>query len=536
MAGKPRPMSQIKQLLQLHQQGVKKKAIARTLAISKNTVKEYLNKIAIAGWVISDLLSLEDPVLEAMFHAGNPAYSQDRFQALKDELDHYAGELSNKKHRVTKELLWQEYRQQNPDGYSRSQFCFHLLQHIRAKNPSMVLEHKPADQFFFDFAGRYAEYINAETGEIIKCPLFVCCLPYSGYSFVLALDGQDTENSIYALVQAFDFLGGVPKVLVPDNFKAAVTKASRYEPEINRIMEDFANHYGTVIVPARVRKPKDKALVENQVRLTYTHVLAPLRHQQFFSLSDMNAALWHQNLRFNQTRMQKRDYSREEKFVAEEKPLLRSLPAEPFEIKHYRTYTVAKNNFILLGEDNHYYSVPFIHIGQKAKVIYTRSIVQIYCAGKLVAVHGRDRTASKYTFVKDHLCSHHQHYLERSPEYYIGKASKISDALRQLFVLIFSQDKHPEVLYRSCDGLLNICRKSTDIADVEKACQIAIGYGIYTYGFVLNILKNKMFDSDSGSMPPHKPLPSHSNIRGKNHYQQLTLKLNENETNSGTIV
>ena len=524
-------MSQIKQLLQLHKQGVKKKAIARTLAISKNTVKDYLNKITLGGWSIDELLSLEDPVLEAHFHAGNPAYSQDRFQLLKDKLDYYAGELSDKKHRVTKELLWEEYRQAHPGGYSRSQFCFHLLQHIRAKNPTMILEHKPGDQLFMDFAGRYGEYIDPDTGEVVKCPLFICCLPYSGYSFLIAIDSANTENSVYALSQTLAFFGGVPRILVPDNFKVAVTKANRYEPVISRVLEDFANHYGTVIVPTRVCKPRDKALVENQVKLTYSHILAPLRHQQFFSLADLNAGLWQQNLKFNQTRMQKRDYSREEKFIAEEKPLLMPLPEQPFEIKHYRTYTVGQNNCIMLGEDNHYYSVPFAYIGQKAQVIYTRSLVQIYCQGKLVATHQRNRSGTRYTLIKEHLCSHHQHYLSRSPEYYIGKASQIAPAWGRLFTLIFSQGKHPEVLYRSCDGLLRLGRKIQDITIIEKVYKIATQYGDYSYTFIFNLINNNMLDVDSTPLPV-KAMPSHSNIRGKDYYKQLTLNLNEHGTDS----
>ena len=522
MAGKPKTMSQIKQVLQHYQQGVKIKTIARIVGISKNTIKAYLSKIDVAQWDINDLLTLEDPVLEARFHAGNPAYSEGRFQLLKNKLDYYADQLKNKI--VTKELLWEEYRLEVPEGYSRSQFCFHLLQHIRTKNPTMVLQHKPGDKLFFDFAGKTANYINPDTGEIVQCQLFVCCLPYSGYSFIIAIESQATEHFIYALTQGINFLGGVPAVLVPDNFKAAVIKANRYEPEINRVLDDFANHYGTTIIPTRVCKPQDKALVENQVRLTYTHVYARLRNQQFFSIADLNTALQQMNLRLNQTRMQKKSYSREEKFLSDEKPFLKPLPVNPFEIKHYKAYTVAKNNFIYLGEDCHYYSVPFTYIGQKAAVIYTRSIVQIYCKGQLVAAHQRDRIPHGYTYVKEHLCSHHQHYLDRSPTYYIEKAAKISDTLRQLFVLIFSQDKHPEQLYRSCDGLLSIPRKTIDITRFEKACSLAIEHGNYSYIFILNIIQNKMIDFDTTLT--QKALPTHKNIRGKNYYEQLTLKLN----------
>ena len=521
MSGKTKPMSQIKQVLRLHQQGNGKKTIARSLNVSKNTIRAYLNKIESAGWKINDLLELEDPVLEAMFHAGNPAYSEDRFQRLKDKLEYYCEEI--RRPHVTKHLLWEEYRQEQPDGYGHSQFQFHLLQHLRAKNPTMVLEHKPADKLFIDFAGKTTSYIDRDTGECIRCQIFIACLPYSGYSFIIALRSQAIEDFLFALAQCLEYLGGVPAVLVPDNLKSAIVKASRYEPDVNRALEDFANHYGTIVMPTRVRKPQDKALVENRVHLTYTHVLAKLRDQPFFSLSDLNVGLHEKNLLLNQTRMQQKPYSREEKFLAEEKPLLKHLPQESFQLKHYKVYTVASNNHIYLSEDRHYYSVPHTYIRQKVDVIYTRSMVHIYCKGKAVAIHTRDYKQGAYTTVREHLCSHHQHYLDRSPQYYITKAGAISEKLNELFTHIFKQNRHPEQLYRTCDGLLSISRKTTP-EQLEKACSIAIEYKNFNYKFILNIIQNNMCDYSIAQ--PSKPLPVHENIRGKHYYEQLTLKLN----------
>src|SRR5690606_31467198 len=210
---------------------------------------------------------------------------------------------------------------------------------------------------------------------------------------------------------------------------------------------------------ARARKPQDKALVENRVGLNYTQVYARIRKQQFFSLQDLNEAMWKQNNLFNQTRMQQKPYSREEKFLAEEKSMLKPLVEQEFQIKYYKTYKVAQNNHIYLGEDKHYYSVPYIYTGQQAKVIYTRSMVYIYCKGERVAVHQRS-FKDVYTTVKEHLCSHHRHYLDRSPEYYTKKAGEISQNMHTLFERMFAQGKHPEQLYRSCDGLLSIARKT----------------------------------------------------------------------------
>src|SRR5690606_856665 len=294
MAGKPKSMSQIKQLLLLHQQGKGRKTIARTLGMSKTTVKVYLNKLhaltssGTQPWTITDLVKLENPVLEAKFHPGNPSYKDDRYESFKVNLDYYLKEL--KRTGVTKSLLWEEYRRQYPEGYSYTQFCYHLQQQQVASRPSMVLEHKPAEKLYMDFAGKKFSYVDRQTGELIECQVFIACLPYSDYSFAMAVKSQSTEDFLYALSCCLQHLGGVPRALVPDNLKAAVIKANRYEPNINRALEDFANHYGTTVVPARAKKPQDKALVENQVKLIYNRVYARLRNMQFFDLHSLNKA------------------------------------------------------------------------------------------------------------------------------------------------------------------------------------------------------------------------------------------------------
>jgi len=277
MAGKPKRMSQIKQLLRLHQQGAGKKHIARTLGISRNTVKTYLEKITTAGWQIEELLQLDDPVLSQRLHAGNPAYKDTRFIHFTDRLDYFTRELDRVG--VTRKLLWEEYRAATPDGYGYSQFCYHLSRLMNARRPSMVLTHHPADKLFIDFAGQTLPITDRHTGQITKCQVFIACLPYSDYSFVMAVASQTIDDFIRALVCCLTALGGVPRALVPDNLKSAIVKASRYEPDVNRALEDLANHYGTTVVPARAGKPKDKALVENQVKLIYNRVYAKLRNQ-----------------------------------------------------------------------------------------------------------------------------------------------------------------------------------------------------------------------------------------------------------------
>jgi hypothetical protein len=206
--------------------------------------------------------------------------------------------------------------------------------------------------------------------------------------------------------------------------------------------------------------------------------------------------------------------------LADEKHLLNPLPEQPFELKYYRELKVAKNNHIYLAQDKHYYSVPYTYIGLSVKVIYTRSIVHIYYKGQQITVHIRDYKQGGYSTNKEHLCSAHQHYMDRSPDYYLNKSKLKSELLYQLMELLFAQNRHPEQLYRTCDGLLNLQRK-TDQKDFDKACQMAIEYQKYSYVFVLNILKNKM--TQEQEIKPLQPLPTHQNIRGKEYYAQSTI-------------
>ena len=527
MAGKPKRMSQVKQILQLHKQGYGNKAIARNLGISKNTVKSYLGKYRSSKLSLDTLLKMEDHSLEKIFHAGNPAYKDERFDILKDNLDYFTTEL--KRTGVTRKLLWEEYRLCHPTGYSLSQFSFHLSQHVLSKNPSLVLKHEPGEKLFVDFAGKKLSYIDRTSGEIIECQVFVACLPYSDYGFCMAVPSQRIDDFIYALRACLEHLGGAPKALVPDNLKSAVIKANRYEPTVNQVLEDFANHYNIAVVPARAPKPKDKALVENQVKLIYNRVYARIRNQQFFSLEALNQAIKMHTENHNQTRMQGRDYCRQEHFLSDEKHLLQSLPETAFEIKYYKEYKLAQNNHIYLTQDKHYYSAPYQYIGKKLKVVYTRSMVRIFSDGNLIAVHKRSFVKGGYTTDKNHLCSTHQHYLNRSPEYYQNKAHSLCEPLGKLVELIFSQNRYPEQLYNGCDGLFSL-QRNTHPDTFDKACQIAIDYQNYSYRFVQNIIKNKMTETYGEKEKINKALPKHKNIRGREYYNnQLPFNFLQNE-------
>jgi len=513
MSGKITVMSKVKQLIQLHESGTSNRQIAKDLGMNKGTVNDYVRKLKAGGLVIDELLSLEDPILEGKFSAGTAAYTDKRFEAFKELLPWLEGELGRK--HVTRNLLWQEYLAKYPSGYRYTQFCYHLNQQLIARKPTAILTHVAGEKLFVDFAGDKLEYIDMETGEVIAVHVFVACLPFSDYAFIMGVRSQTTDDFLYALGCCLEAFGGSPKILVPDNLKAAVIKADRYEPELNRVMEDFANHYGMVVIPTRAGHPRDKSLVENQVQIIYSRVYAKLRDHQFFSLDELNRALFEKTLQHNQTRMQRRDYSRQEKFLADEKHLLRPLPAAAFEMKYYAQLRVGANNCIYLGRDQHYYSVPYTYIGQKVQVIYTRTIVKIFAGNQSIATHQRV-VGYGYTTVKEHLCSAHQHYNQRSADYYIETARRKSETLAKVIELIFSSTKPPEVFYKTCDGLLSLCRK-TDPVRFEKACGIALEQGIYSYRFFKALIEGKSLLMET---EPYKPLPTlWDNIRGKEYYK-----------------
>jgi transposase len=522
MAGKPKRMSQIKQLLQMHHQGMSRKQIARALGVSKTTVKSYLDKLESGQLDIEQLLLIDDPVLEGQFHAGNPSYKDRRYLYLESRLDYYVKELSRKG--VTKYLLWQEYRGEcTGGGYAYTQFCHHLNQLMVARMPSAVLVHQPGEKLYVDYAGDKIFYIDRDTGEVIYCQTFVACLPYSDYCFAWVCRSQSTDEFVEALVACLSHLGGVPRVLVPDNLKAAVIRANRYAPELNRVLEDFANHYGMAVIPARVAKPRDKALCENQVKLLYSRVYAHLRNRQFFDLYSLREAVAVKVREHNQTRMQQKPYCRQERFLAEERPLLGALPDKPFQIKHYRWYTVAKNGHILLCEDRHYYSVPYRWTGEKALVIYSATLVSIYVRDQCVATHPRNPAPGRYSSIREHLPSHHQHWLERSPEYYMEKAREKSASLVRFFEGIFADNRPAEHHYRSCDGLLNLQRRTPENV-FENAISIALENRLFSYPSVMNLINNDA--QNRQKQTTETPLPKHDNIRGKAYYQ---LKFNFDE-------
>ena len=523
MAGKPARMSRIKQVLQLNENGVSNRQIAKDLDINKETVNNYVRYFENDPLSLKEVLKMEDPELEARFRAGNPAYTDYRHQTFLDELPEFKTSLGHK--HVTRFLVWQEYIAKHPDGYRKSQFFHHLKQQLAAYTATTVLSdtYVPGEKLYVDFAGDTLQYVNTETGEIVKVQVFVACLPCTDYAFALCIPSQRVEDFLYAIYKLLEAIGGVPKILVTDNLKSAVIKADRYEPTLNKALEDMGNHYRFVTIPCRPYSPTHKALVENQVKIIYRRVYARLRSTTFYSLEELNEAVSQKMLEHNQTRMQQRPYSREEQFFAVEKIALAPLPEQPYEMKFTCDLQVRNDGFVYLARDKHYYSVPFVHIGKRSHVIYTRTLVKIFVNNELVATHER-HLGFGHTHKKEHLASNSNAILSRSPAYYQEKADKQSTVFKQLvgdMFLDLEQRQIPaEFKYKTCDYMLSIARK-TPIADFEQACLIAIQNRSYSGKFLQNVISNiNAVKAQSKSKERINPQPTnHENMRGESYYK-----------------
>lgn len=518
MARTPKTTGMIKQIYRLQRQGKGKKTISRELGISKNTVKKYLAILEDMPGDPEELLQQEDEALSPYVHTSQAQKEDKRYTYLVSQMDYYLQEL--KRTGVTRWLLWTEYRQNQVYGYSYSQFCWHLSRWAKKQDVSLPQDHAPGDLLYIDFAGRTFSYVDRDTGEIKQAQVFVGVLGYSQYSYIEAVESQKTPDFIQALTNCLHYFGGVPRGIVPDNLKGAVIQSDRYEPRLNKVLEDWANHYGTTILPARSRKPKDKSLAEGFVSHSYRHIYAPLREETFYSIGAINEAFHEKLALYNQRQFQQSQQTRQGLFFREEKPRLKALPSERFQIKKYRDLTVQKNSHILLYEDRHYYSAPYRYIGEKVRVIYTPKVVTIYHSSQKIAVHSRSRSPNRYTTVREHMPSHYQKYFDRSPEYYRSWAHEQSQEVEQLIETILSNRPHPEQAYKSCDGIKSLARKAGR-QKLVQACRKALEVQVYTYTFVKRVIENGMVEAEATSQ---KELPSHPNIRGAAYYKSTTDK------------
>ncbi len=487
---------------------------AIALGVSKTTVGEYIAEFNRTGLSYQEITSMSDTEVIELFEKSNKS-SNPMYGDLSKDFEYIEKEL--KRTGVTLYLLWEEYSERLPDGFSYSRFCHHYRMWERRQDPDMHMEHKAGDITYMDFTGKKMQIVDPETGEIEKVESFVAILGASQLTYVEFVRSQGLEDWIWVNENSFRYFGGATKGITPDNLKSAVTRACNYEPLINETYNDLARHYGTVVLPTRAVKPKDKPLAENAVTLVYQRIFAPLRNMTFHSLRELNEAAWELLEKHNNTPFQKRDTTRRQLFNEIEKSELKPLPASRYELKRYQVSKVQFNYHVYLREDKHYYSVPYQYTGIKVKTIYTNRVVETFKDNVRIAIYQRDRRPYQYTTIKEHMPQNHQFVDGWNPDRLISWAEKKGGSVKEFIQLMLDQREHPQQAFKACLGVLNLGKKYNDQA-MQAVCKKAIEINSISQRFIANSLKNKAYKIEDQD-PDDMKLPFHENIRGKENYK-----------------
>jgi transposase len=524
MSSKPITMRKIKEVLRLRFEcGLSLNAIARALELSKGAVAKYdaLARGAQLDWSSIQLLD-EEQLAKRLLPPQAIGPSQSAFAPIDFVSIHQA----MKQKGLTLQLLWGEYCEaatQKPYGYTS--FCIHYGAYLKTLNPSMRMVHKAGEKCFVDYAGPTIPIIDALTGEITQANIFVAVLGASNYTFVTATQTQKTGDWLLGQRKAFEYFGGVTQVIVPDNPRSLIADPDRYEPGIGRSYAEIAAHYGFAVIPARPRKPQDKGKVEVGVQVVERWILARLRHQQFFSLADLNIAIANLLEDLTTRPFKKLPGNRRSAFEAIDRSALKPLPAKPFEMCSWKKAKVGIDYHVEL--EHHYYSVPYQFARKHVELRYTASMVEVLCDGKRIAAHqrimriGYSHGLSSQTTVAQHMPKAHQAHLEWSPQRLLIWSKGIGASTQMLVSHLLYQKSHPELGYRACLGLLSLAKKYSKVR-LEVACTIAVNNNAMTQKSVRNILATKLDLAPANKTSPTpksaQQLPLHENVRGSGYY------------------
>ena len=506
-------MRKIREVLRLDSLGLSQRQIALSCCVGQATVSGYLKTAAQVGLKWPDIAEWgEERLLEALAPAG-PAAGR-RSEAPEPDYSAVRQQLQTHKH-LTLQLLWEEYREQHPDGYRYSRFCELYRRWLRRQDVALRHEHKAGEKLFVDYAGPTIAVHDPATGEVVQAQLFVAVLGASNYTFAEATWTQGLGDWIGSHMRAFEFIQGAPAIVVPDNLKSGVTKACRYEPGVNRTYEEMAAHYGVAVVPARPRKPKDKAKVEGGVLIVERWILAALRKRKFFSLGEANQAIGELLTRLNERGFRKREGSRRSLYEQLDKPALQALPSERYQYGEWKTARVNIDYHVEL--DHHWYSVPYQHTQQEVELRATATTVEIFHKGLRVASHARSLAPHCATTVEQHRPKAHQRHLAWTPSRLIDWAATIGPATALLFERIMQAKRHPEQGYRSCLGILRLGDQYPR-QRVEAAASRAVALNACSYQSLKSILKHHLDGMEPESAPAPKPPIDHPKLRGPNYF------------------
>ena len=509
-------MRHIKEVLRLkHGLGLKNREIARSCLIPHSSVANYIDRATAAGlgWPLPSDLT-DDAIERLLFppeapHLRQPEFPQPDFVGIYNELHRH-------KH-VTLQLLWQEYREAYPDGYQYSRFCELYGRWARKLDVVLRQEHRAGEKMFVDHAGPTVPVVDKATGQIREASIFVAVLGASRYTYCEATWKRDLAAWIGSHNRAVEFFQGAATVTVPDNWKTGVKDPCYYEPELNPTYRDWAEHYSTVVIPARVRKPRDKALVENAVLVVERWVLAALRHQTFFGLAELNRAIRELLHKLNHRKFRKLDTTRAQLFEQLERPALKPLPSEPFTFREWKKLTVHPDYHVEI--DGHYYSVHHDCMGEKVEARIFESTIEIFLKNRRIATHVRSFIPGAHTTLAEHRPKRHQD-LKWTSATITDRGRAVGPSTAVLLGEIMASRRHPELGYRACLGVLRLGKRYGN-ERLEAACARALAVRIHSYRSVQSIL------ATGRDLEPLEPVSapavhheSHANVRGADYYRE----------------
>ena len=510
-------MRKISEVLRLQAEGLSMRQIGQSVGLARSTVSDYVERARRTGvrWPLAT--DLDDAGLEAKLFP--PPLAVAPGQRPEPDWREVHRELKRGRH-VTLQLLWLEWRADHPEGWAYSQFCLHYRRWLGLQDVVMRLEYRAGDRLFVDYSGdRVPVGTSGGSEEVRQAEIFVAVLGASGYLYVEATRGQELQSWLGAHVNAFEFYGGVPAVVVPDNLKSGVTKACWYDPEINPSYLELARQYNTVILPTRSAHPQDKAIVEVGVQVAERWVLAPLRKRTFFSLGELNQAIAEKTAEVNGRGFRGMPSSRRDLFDEIERAALRPLPATRYE---FATWKRGKLNIDYHVEfDHHYYSAPHPLVRQPVEVRATMSVVEVFHRGRRVASHRREYGRRRFITDPEHMPAAHRAHLEWTPSRLVNWAASIGPAVAEVADTILRSRPHPEHGYRACLGLMRLASRYGE-ERVSAACERALAINGASYRSVESILKNGL---DRVPLPHAQltlvtPAPvEHENLRGADYYR-----------------
>jgi transposase len=504
-------MRQIRYTLRLASEGISAREIGRMLGVARSTIQDNLKRAQAAGLVWPLPGDLSDAALEARLFArsGAPRGMRRRAEPAWSEL---VCEL--KRPGVNLMVLWEEYRAGHPEGYGYSRFC-DLFREFEARlSPVMRQEHRAGDKVFVDYSGKKIGITDPTTGTVREAEIFVAVLGASNYTYAEATWSQALPDWIGAHVRMFRSFGGVPRLAVPDNLKSGVNKASFYDPEINLSYGRMAAHYGVGILPARPRRPKDKAKVEAGVRLAQTYILGRLRHQKFFSLTEANTAIAGMVARINDHIMRRLGVSRRHLFETIERPALAQLPDADYEYAEWHLARVSLDYHVEVC--GFFYSVPHSLIRAQVDTRATARMIEIFFQGNRVAVHERRYGGTRHGTDVAHMPSAHRRYAEWTPERFRRWGASVGTNTEGLMIAILASRPHPEQGFRTCLGILRLF-KDLDKTRAEAVSARAVAYSAFTYKSIASIITSKL---DQMTSPPdeRQAVMTHGNLRGAGYF------------------